>query len=475
VIHCTAVSWRWSCLALLALVASVSCEGGRSAGERGDSVLLVTIDTLRADRLSRAGYERATSPAIDAFTRRGTFFERAFSTTSYTVPAHASMLVGRYPSFHSAGLMNGHQRFLETEETLAERLREAGWRTAAVVSNAMLAAGVGLAQGFEVYDDALPDREAVRGYPERNARSAVDRSLELLDGFGHERFLLWLHLQDPHGPYAPPEPTPGLDAPDESGRVLPVGEDNSGFGAIPRYQLYRGEQRFASYGDRYDREIRFLDRQLGRLFAALDERGLDERVLVILTADHGEALGEDGFFFSHSHSVGLDQVRVPRAFVGPGVRAGASIPEPVTNLDVFATVLDYLGRPVPNDVQSRSLLPALTSGAAVPAGPFFTESLTQRGVVHEGLYLRSDRRPPSDEAFWARSPLTAGAHVPLGTELVRLDGGDPAGEPPRDLEGALEGFSARAERAVERFEQIARSIPADRARMERLRALGYAR
>jgi arylsulfatase len=324
--------WQIPWIALLLAFTSLF---GCSTEKDSRSVLLITIDTLRADHLAGSGYSRPTSPSLDAFAKRGTGFEWAFSTCSYTVPSHASILVGMYPSFHSAGLMNGHQKLKSDETTLAEILRNAGWRTAAIVSNAILNSAIGLDQGFESYNDRLPHRELVRKIRERRASSAVDQTLAKLVEFRDQRFFLWLHLQDPHGAYSPPTTAPPLSRPEDEppvGPMLPIGEDNSGFRAIPSYQAYGDERAFGDYRDRYAAEIRYLDSELSRLFAYLDAHELLRHTLVVVTADHGEAMGENDFYFAHGHSVGLEQVLVPLFFVGDGVLSDQSVTTPVSNM-----------------------------------------------------------------------------------------------------------------------------------------------
>jgi arylsulfatase len=234
------------------------------------SVIFVTIDTLRADHLSLGGYARNTSPRLDAFAKRGTKFDWALSTCSYTLPSHASMMTGRYPSFTSIGLMNGQLGLEPRDVTLAEICRDAGLRTSAVVSNQLLTRNWGLDQGFEAYDDDLRDKETSREMPERRAEHAVDAALAELSRIGDERFFFWLHLQAPHGPYTPPasitEPEAVGEHPPRLERKLPVGADPSGHRAIPTYQAFETEREFEQYRARYDREIRSTDRELGRLF-----------------------------------------------------------------------------------------------------------------------------------------------------------------------------------------------------------------
>jgi arylsulfatase A-like enzyme len=458
----------------LALLVPFGCTVEKDAR----SVILITIDTLRADHLSGAGYSQLTSPAMDAFARRGSRFEWAFSTSSYTVPSHASMLVGMYPSYHSVGLLNGQYKLHPAETTLAEILSDGGWETAAIVSNAMLARAMGLDQGFESYDDDLPDRELVRRMRERRASNAVDRALEKISEFGDQPFFLWLHLQDPHGPYTPPALAAGLDGSSEerqAGRVLPIGRDYSGFRAIPAYQTYGTERGFDEYRARYDREIQFLDGELARLVAYLDERQLLQHSLVAITADHGEAMGEDEFYFAHGHSVGLDQVRVPLFFVGDGVRSGQTVSAPVTNMSVFATILEYLGQPLPPDVQSQSLFATLTNGDDVPRGPLYTESYTQRGIVDDGYYLRTDRRPASNERFWRVSPISGGYIAPLGTQTMRLGSSMAEEVPsPEKLKRRLQAFDRSAELVLKSFETRALQSELSQEQIEELRVLGYA-
>jgi len=462
----------------LALLFSLTGLFGCTTEEDARSVILITVDTLRADHLSGAGYAKPTSPALDAFARLGTRFEWAFSTCSYTVPSHASMLVGMYPSYHSAGLMNGQQKLLPEETTLAEILRDAGWRTAGIVSNAMLSRRIGLDQGFESYDDQLPDRELFRKMPERRASNAVDRALTKIEELKGQPFFLWLHLQDPHGPYTPPKTIPRLaGARDErpAGPILPFGKDYSGFRAIPAYQTYGSERAFGLYRARYDREIRFLDTQLERLFAYIDEMNLLKSTLVVVTADHGEAMGEDDFYFAHGHSVGLDQVLVPLFFVGNDIRSDRTISAPVSNMSVFATILDYLGQSIPADVQSQSLLAALIDGDDVPAGPLFTESFTQRGIVDAGRYLRADRRPASDENFWRSSPISGGYIAPLGTQSLHLGSSTFEDEhvSTAELREHLQIFDRAAEEALKSFETHTIQHEPSPDLIEELRALGY--
>ncbi len=467
-------------LCIVVACATVFALRERGAKNKSRSVILVTIDTLRADHLSFAGYPRKTSPNLDAFAKRGISFEWAISPCSYTLPSHASIMTGLDPSFHSVGLMNGALGLEYKETTLAEICRDAGLRTFGVVSNLLLTRNWGLDQGFEVYDDALPDQEGSRAFAERKAEHAMDSALEKLAEIKDERFFFWLHLQDPHGPYTPPDSVAEPEATSKEilrlERVLPVGVDQSGFRAIPTYQVYKQERAFEEYRARYDREIRSTDHELGRLFDALDQRGLLDSTLVVITADHGEALGEDDFFFAHCQSVGLEQVHVPLVIVGPGVKPGVSIHDAVGNLDVFATILEFLDLPAPKLMHSRSLLSVAQHGSAVPAQPVFCSSISQRGIAFEGKFLRTDRVSPTDKNFWKLNPLTQGYFAPQGTECWSLAGAkavkiDSAPELARELEK----FSVEAEAALKRLSPGVDQGSMDEAVRKGLRALGYAK
>jgi arylsulfatase A-like enzyme len=314
---------------------------------------------------------------------------------------------------------------------------------------------------------------------ERRASNAVDRALEKIVQFEDQPFFLWLHMQDPHGPYTPPAAIPALDGSNDersAGPSLGVGRDYSGFRAIPAYQTYGTERAFGDYRARYEREIRFLDAELERLFAYVDEHELLRHTLIAVTADHGEAMGEDEFYFAHGHSVGLEQVHVPLIFVGEGVQSDRKVSAPVTNMSVFATILEYLGQPIPPHVQSQSLFGALTAGGDVPPGPLFTESYTQRGIVDEGQYLRADRRPASLKRFWRVSPISGGYIAPMGTQTLRL--GLPIAEEVAnapELEQRLRVFGRSAEEVLRSFQKRALESELSQEQIEDLRALGYAR
>ncbi len=464
--------------AVVALALALGCSTAEGEGVR--SVLLVTLDTVRADHLSSYGYARETSPNLDAFLARGVRFRYAFSTASRTAPSHVSLLTGLYPSFSSVGNENALYELEDSVETLAEHGRASGLRTLAIISNPVLGARFGFAQGFDEYDDRLPDVEAAREVEERIADRTARAAIGALDRVGADPFFLWVHFQDPHGPYAPPPIFADAfrDA-GGSGRgvALRAGRNHSGRDALPAYQVLGRERRLAEYVRRYDTEIRYLDAMLGRLFDALDARGLLETTLVVVTADHGEAFGEDGYYCAHGHAVGPDQTRVPLGFVGPGIPAATVLEGPVSNLDVFATVLDALGLDEVPRRQSRSLWAALREGREPEPHVGYAEGATQRAAFTAGSYVRADSRPLSDEAFWSSSHrYTRAPHEPLGAPQ-RF----PLGDGPREVAEAddpllakLSAFQAQADASWERIEEArGGEIELRDEDEQRLRALGY--
>lgn len=444
-----------------------------------DSVLLITVDTVRADHLSAYGYGVPTSPVLERLAENGVRFEFAFSASACTAPSTASILTGRYPSFHTVGLLNGHYQLHHSTPTLAGVLRNQGFRTGAIVGNPVLRSEIGLDVGFESYDDDLERHELNRrNMRERNADRIVDLAVEWLDASDKRPFFLWLHFQDPHGPYTPPERWRSFG--DGTGRQkdqqLSVGSDNSGYQAIPMYQVFHDERRLTEYLRRYDSEIAFFDYQVGRLLAFLAKLDLERSTLIVLTADHGEAFGEDGFYFGHSHSVGLDQVRVPLVVVGPDIPPGTVVRTPVSNTTVMATVLHALGLQVPEDVVGPSLFEVLECGGE-QAQPLYFETPNQSGIVFGNTYFRHDRRPSSDSDFWTAGNInTGGFWKPLGLQLIEQLDPDRSPAPPsfaKTTEVLLEKFDSSAFDSRADLEHLRVLTNRSSKTAERLRALGY--
>ncbi|MCH9649275.1 MAG: sulfatase-like hydrolase/transferase [Deltaproteobacteria bacterium] len=329
-------------LALLFLVAS--CEAPPSA----PNLLLITMDTTRADHLSSYGYSRPTSPMLDALATEGVLFERAFSHVPITLPAHASILSGTFPLFHGAR-DNGHFVVRSELETLAERLKEQGYDTAAFVSAFVLDSRFGLNQGFDVYDDEYTQEwseEKMRDariynqmVTDRPADQTTARALTWLQERGEKPFFLWVHYYDPHQRYDPPHPYD---------------------------QVFQDSP--------YDGEIAFMDSQIGTLLETFRDRGLWRNTAVAVTADHGEGLGQHGET-THAVLTYDGTLHVPLI-----IKAPSHFPiEPsrtsrdVSHVDLFPTLLELLGLQPPQGLPGRSLVP-LMNGEDRPQRPAYFES-----------------------------------------------------------------------------------------------------
>ena len=466
-------------LSFFAVALSMSCLFAASAcgpSPARRSILLITLDTLRADHLSEYGYPLATSPSLSRLAARGLRYEFALAPAPSTAPSHASMMTGRQPSFHSVGAFNSQFQLNPSAHTLAERLAEHGYATAAVVSNPVLSRGLGLDQGFEHYDDQIPGQGVVQA-KSRTARQAVDLALAWLDQRDSRPFFLWLHFNDPHGPYDSNDKwTCPLPVTEEGSEQLALGNDHSGYRAIPLHQVFGQQRRVADYRRRYDCEIGFVDDQLGRLLNVVQATADLSNTLLVVTADHGESLGEDDFYFSHGHAIGLDQVRVPLILAGPGVPRGEVSNRVVSNVSIFHTVLDFAGVETLEHSAGDSLLAGPRDGDSPPV---FVESLNQIGVAYGDLFLRRDLRAPDDPLFWKGGNPNSGNGTwkPLGRDVLRtLDGSD-VGRSQEAVRAELTGLLDQQQKRVARAREIHAGLRSRRAlsgdEIEALGQLGY--
>jgi choline-sulfatase len=316
-------------------------KGRLSSREVRPNVLLVTIDTLRADRLGCYGYKAASTPVLDGLSTRGVRFTTAVAHVPLTAPSHASILTGRTPLGH--GMRdNGGFVLPSGLRSLAEDFRQAGYLTAAFVSGFPLNRRFGLDRGFDLYDDHLPRGNDPRrtAHVERAADLTTDAAVKFLQarlaatGPAPQPWFLWVHYYDPHAPYEPP------------------GDFATRFRSSP-----------------YDGEVAFVDQQLGRLLKAADRNG----AVVLVTADHGESLGEHGED-THGIFVYDSTLRVPWIMAGPEVARGRVSETVARSIDIAPTLLDYAGLPARADLEGRSLRPA-AEGQALPDAPAYAESL----------------------------------------------------------------------------------------------------
>jgi arylsulfatase A-like enzyme len=320
----------------------------------GLSVLLLTIDTLRADHLGAYGYRRATSPAIDALARRGVVFDQAYTYWPKTRGSFVALHTGRLAS--QSGYGKSHPLLVDFNPTLASVLREAGYDTAAVVDNPNVAASLGYAKGFARYRETW-EEPGLASEMDRTRAITADGVAFLAAASPERPFLLWLHYVNPHAPYEPPAPYDKafLDASAASGPVLqPV----AGFhGGVPR-QWARDGRRLGWYVAQYDGEIAAVDAEVGRVLQALDASRVRDRTLVLLSSDHGESLGEHDYFFDHGENLFDPSQRIPLILAGPGIEAGRRSKALATTLDFVPTLLDAVKVSYPPDLAGLSLLGA---------------------------------------------------------------------------------------------------------------------
>jgi arylsulfatase A-like enzyme/tetratricopeptide (TPR) repeat protein len=416
---------------------AASCAGPGGQGDAETDVVLITIDTMRADRLRCYGDARAETPALDALAARGARFTRASAVAPITLPAHASILTGLYPARHGVR-NNGTFVLPEAQTTLAEVLADRGYRSAAFVGAFVLAHHFGLGQGFDHFDarfdgpGAIVPPEGLRdgaSASERRAGAVTDSALAWLDErSSDESVFLWAHYFDPHADYAPPA-------------------------------------EFMTSGDRYRGEIAYTDREIGRLVDGLRRAGRFEDALIVVVSDHGEAFGEHG---EKQHGLFLydPTVRVPMLVSWPSrIAAGTVIEHDVSQVDIVPTVLSLLGIEIPNGLDGLDLVPLLTGVGSPP---------DRAGVVAENHL-------PRLEFGWSETSAVIGGgwkyiEAPR-PELYHLDE-DPGEE--RNLadtnpsmvekyRGALrEAIPAEAESAGG---EVARTPDAEE--VSRLRSLGY--
>jgi arylsulfatase A-like enzyme len=317
--------------ALLILLIVVAIGGCRAVDDDLRGVVLISVDTLRPDHLGLYGYARPTSPTLDLLARDGTVFETASSVSPWTLPAHATLLTGLYP--HRHGVLATSRRLDSEIPTLASRFEEAGFRTGAIVNSIYLGERFGLDRGFGSFELVPP--------PGRSASDVASRALAWLDRNAAETapFFLFLHFYDVHSDYRSIEPIEALFTSDYAGHA-----DGS---TAQLLRATRGEVRFDESDrrrlvDLYDAGIRQLDGELGRVVDWLDGRGILERVLLIVTSDHGEEFLEHGGVL-HARTHYDEVIRIPLIVRGPGVPRGERVRHAASISDVAPTLLARAG------------------------------------------------------------------------------------------------------------------------------------
>lgn len=442
------------------LVASVSLLAGGCAGP-GDlsrtpirGIVVVDIDTLRADALSIYGNRRATSPNLDAFARSGVRFEWAFSQAPYTLPSQVSILTSLYPWSH--GVVRDHDRLGPDATTMAELFRDAGWATGAFVDGGFLKAEYGVDQGFETFRD-------LNGGGVASLEAPV---LDWLRSRDERPFLLFVHTYDVHSPYDPgaelraaftaglADPSPGFEPTSERLEAVRA----SHWTEAPEI-LSDADIAFARA--LYDAEVAEVDAWFGRLLEFLDRQGLSEHTVIAVISDHGEEFQEHG---SVLHEKLYSTVtRVPLLIRSPGGARGTSVSATVETVDLLPTLLDLAGIDAPTGLHGRSLAASVTRGeepeprAALSYSPFYGE---QRAIATATERLILTLAPVKPELYrYREDPFEArdlaAAQPERLAELTRDLRRRVAEHPPREL----------AEELTERSPELE----------AQLRALGYLR
>lgn len=414
----------------------------RDSGKPRPNVILITVDTLRADALGAYGQPRFTSPNIDRLAREGVVFLRAMASAPSTLSSHASIMTGKHPYAHGARSNAGFV-LSEENETIAEALGRNGYRTGAEIAASVLGHGTLMNQGFDLYRDLgwsdihkksisvrLADGSAgTADVDERAAGDITDFGIEFLQETQGEPFFLWLHYFDPHMLYA-----------------APAAYDN----LIP--------------DSPYHAEVRYVDTEIGRLLRNLESLGLGDRTLVVLTSDHGEALGEHGEA-THSYYVFESTMHVPLIVWGAkSMTQGRRVESLVRSIDIGPTILDLLDLPRLENAQGRSLVPLMTGEVADLELIGYGESMELRSAFGSSI-LRAVRR-----GDWKYIHKLRPALFDLSRDPHELD--DLASRHPDKVGELAEALreSVRNSPAPPRSAQVA----IDDETLQQLRALGYA-
>ena len=374
------------------------------------NVILVSVDTLRADHLGCYGYERPTSPFLDALAAEGIIFENAFAQSSWTLPSHMSLFTGRYPKNH--GVEVPELKLSESIPTLTQTLKDAGYRTFGFVTWAFLEAKYGFGRGFDLYRQFIPPpdkRDVEHAEYTTRADEAVDSILQGLGQGIPGPYFLFVHLFDPHLDYAPPAEHLQAVAPDvshdlEFGRhealqpyILPIHREPTPVPAPIRDQATA----------LYDAEIHFTDAQLKRLFDGLAERSMLENTLVVFTSDHGEELDDHGSMEGHGWTLYDEILHVPLIIKLPNqTHAQTRITSIVESIDIAPTILDLLGLPALDSFDGESLRPQFTSSQSEESQSFgssqrFLSRWSLRTEQHKLIHSRrkSTRLPYDPPAY----------------------------------------------------------------------------
>ncbi len=391
--------------------------------EKDWNVLLISIDTIRPDRLSCYSSEHLKTPHIEALASKGVVFDRAFAHNPTTLPSHVNILLGTTPLHHGVHA-NANFKVVDDHVTLAEFLKEKGYATGAFIGAFPLDSRFGLSQGFDLYDESYPSSpSSAFSAPERKAEEVIDLAIDWLSS-QRSKWFSFIHLWDPHTMYAPPEPY------------------------LTRFK-----------GDLYSGEVAYVDAELGKLFDYLEDRGFLENTVVILTGDHGESLGEHGEA-THSYFAYNSTIWVPLLIAAPGLDPGRCA-DYVCHVDIFPTICDLLQFNKPSFLQGVSLHP-IFEGKRIKKRQIYIESLDPyfnsgaaplRGFIEEKMKFLDS---PLPEYYDLSTDFNEENNIVQKIDLKKHQ---------ETLKDLMDQFSASQKKA--------NSSKIDREALDKLRSLGY--
>jgi arylsulfatase A-like enzyme len=452
------------------------------------NIILITLDTTRADHFSCYGYGAKTTPFLDSLAKQGVLFRNAYTTATWTLPAHGSLFTGQMPSVLGIGFKNF---FLAPgTNTLAEIFKQHGYTTGGFIGGPFLVSAFRINQGFDYYNENLDNHSKLKRFSlfrtishllkkqiwETNGqRNGAEINSELFPYLewaqSHKPFFLFVNYFDAHDPYDPPQKYRDILYPGKirwkKGNLRSLFMDKKRGVALFSDGKALEESDFQQLRYLYDAEIRYLDDQIASLWNKLKELGLLNDTIVVFISDHGETLGEHGFL-DHGHLLYQEQVRIPFLIIGPGKWSGGEqVAESVRIVDVFPTLLEQLQIPQPQNIQGRSLLHLLEKQAAQSA-PVYAE-LDADPHPRYAAFRKDQKMILKDwnkyiEVSTGQNILFDLAADPR--ELTNIAGKNP------------ELSSALATELTRYFSQLkpahpARSIEMDEESKEKLKALGY--
>jgi len=380
-------------LIILAAGVYFASENVITRWRRDYNVLLITIDTMRADHLGCYGYSQDTSPNLDQFAKTGVLFGANYAHIPTTGPSHASILTSKYP--RKLGLLKNGMVLSQDRLLLSEILKSHGYTTGAVVSSLVLDPQLGFAQGFDDYDAHFSSAGATMGHDfewaghyfpgfDQTGDITTRKAIQWLASHPRQKFFLWVHYFDPHAPYSPPEP-------------------------FAKKFLKKQGSFLENVNAYYDGEILFVDQQIAGLLRYLKEIGIDSKTLIVVTADHGEGLGQHNWM-GHGMYLYQEQTHTPLMMSLPKViPSGVKVKSVVRSIDIAPTILDILGIQREEQFEGESLFPAILDPAQGTDRTVFMERRHYAETLYQGVSVLGSKfgvREGNMKYVWAPEELT---------------------------------------------------------------------